>query len=566
MMPHAYSYIRMSTLEQMKGDSIRRQLKASEDYAKKHGLELMDIMHDCGVSAFAGENAEMGKLANFLDLAEAGRIAKGSYLIVESLDRITRTNLIEAISLLNKIVGYGIVLVTLVDEQIYSAETVSKNPMAMIMAAMVLMRAHEESRTKSMRLGAVWENKRTAARAGHITKQRIPSWLRFSEDGQTIEIIEERAEIIRDMFDLSGSGWGSFSIAKHLNEQRIPAWSRSGHWQESYIKKILSNRAVLGEYQPHRLAKGLSHKPRSPDGPPICGYYPAIIDEVVFADAQNAIARRKVNGKGRKGRNFTNLFTGLLRCKSCRSGMRFIDKGPPPKGGRYLRCSRAVLTQDCSSPAFRYDIVEAHLFRLLTTINFDAIINSPAWMAKTAELRFRLVDLDAKEAKLQKQLENVADAIAASGYSEALSSKLKRLELDLEKIQRDKRTADEELAHLSLSSGLDYKALVENLNSPIITDSERSALRRKFSSELGRLVSRIEIGRSFPTPGDDIPDQMFEGLTLTDLGDANRFIEIMVLYKTYSFTEFDAFTGERTHFEMNSKMNVLMQRESIKRA
>jgi len=79
-------------------------------------------------------------------------------------------------------------------------------------------------------------------------------------------------------------------------------------------------------------------------------------------------------------------------------------------------------------------------------------------------------------------------------------------------------------------------------------------------------VSRIEIGRSFPTPGDDIPDQMFEGLTLTDLGDANRFIEIMVLYKTYSFTEFDAFTGERTHFEMNSKMNVLMQRESIKRA
>ena len=38
----AYSYIRMSTDTQLKGDSLRRQLEASKAYAENHNLELVD--------------------------------------------------------------------------------------------------------------------------------------------------------------------------------------------------------------------------------------------------------------------------------------------------------------------------------------------------------------------------------------------------------------------------------------------------------------------------------------------------------------------------------------------
>lgn len=36
----AFSYIRMSSGQQLKGDSLRRQLKLSEDYAAEHNLRL----------------------------------------------------------------------------------------------------------------------------------------------------------------------------------------------------------------------------------------------------------------------------------------------------------------------------------------------------------------------------------------------------------------------------------------------------------------------------------------------------------------------------------------------
>ncbi len=38
MEPRVYSYIRFSTPEQKKGDSLRRQTEAAEEWAKAHGL------------------------------------------------------------------------------------------------------------------------------------------------------------------------------------------------------------------------------------------------------------------------------------------------------------------------------------------------------------------------------------------------------------------------------------------------------------------------------------------------------------------------------------------------
>jgi DNA invertase Pin-like site-specific DNA recombinase len=56
--PKAYSYVRMSTDIQLKGDSKRRQVEKSERYAKEHGLDLVSDfeLEDIGVSAFRGDN------------------------------------------------------------------------------------------------------------------------------------------------------------------------------------------------------------------------------------------------------------------------------------------------------------------------------------------------------------------------------------------------------------------------------------------------------------------------------------------------------------------------------
>src|ERR1700730_8833613 len=83
----AYSYLRFSTPEQERGDSLRRQTSMAEAYADNHGLELdARSYRDLGVSAFRGANADTGMLGEFLELVRAKEIAPGSYLLVESMD------------------------------------------------------------------------------------------------------------------------------------------------------------------------------------------------------------------------------------------------------------------------------------------------------------------------------------------------------------------------------------------------------------------------------------------------------------------------------------------------
>src|SRR5262249_39968820 len=116
--PVAYSYIRFSHPDQAKGDSLRRQTEKRDAWLKKTGavLDTSLSLQDKGVSAFAGEhrtNPDRHALAAFLELVKQWRIAKGSYLIVESLDRLSREHIRPALTLLLNLIDAGIRVVQL---------------------------------------------------------------------------------------------------------------------------------------------------------------------------------------------------------------------------------------------------------------------------------------------------------------------------------------------------------------------------------------------------------------------------------------------------------------------
>ena len=93
----AFSYSRFSSPEQRKGDSLRRQVEASRKFAQAHGLELDEGLSDIGISAYRGANRYKGALARFLQLVREGKVPKGSFLLVESLDRLSREQVLEPI-------------------------------------------------------------------------------------------------------------------------------------------------------------------------------------------------------------------------------------------------------------------------------------------------------------------------------------------------------------------------------------------------------------------------------------------------------------------------------------
>src|SRR4051812_43108354 len=109
--PHtvlAYPYSRFSDPSQARGDSVRRQSKDVQRVCAEHGLTLVKEYRDLGVSAFLGRNLEAGALKLFRDHVEDGRIPKGSWLILEHLDRFSRSKVPMALSALLDLIGAGI--------------------------------------------------------------------------------------------------------------------------------------------------------------------------------------------------------------------------------------------------------------------------------------------------------------------------------------------------------------------------------------------------------------------------------------------------------------------------
>lgn len=331
----AYSYIRFSRPEQMRGDSLRRQLEKARAWAAERGLVLDDSLRDLGVSAYRGKQRTEGALSRFLELVNSGKIPHGSYLIVESLDRVSREKVREIQPFFLHLINAGITIVTLADGQEYSAERIDKDPSSLFMSLIVMTRAHEESRIKSQRLSDSWSNKRAKATEQVVTA-RVPAWLRVvvKEGVRTIEAIPKRVGIVQRIFAESIRGRGKYTICRDLSDG--PDKERAFQvemWQPSYVKKLLGNRAVLGEFQAYRRGEEGN---RVPAGDPIPDYYPQIVDEVTFHRA-NAARERRTHAGGRHGDTKIPLLQGVVRCAACGARMALLNRGE--RGGRSYTCS-----------------------------------------------------------------------------------------------------------------------------------------------------------------------------------------------------------------------------------
>jgi hypothetical protein len=75
---------------------------------------------------------------------------------------------------------------------------------------------------------------------------------KLSDDRQSYEVFEDRAKIVVSIFEDSANGMGNYSITQRLNKDGIETFGISDGWHDSYVAKILNNRAVLGEFHRSR--------------------------------------------------------------------------------------------------------------------------------------------------------------------------------------------------------------------------------------------------------------------------------------------------------------------------
>jgi DNA invertase Pin-like site-specific DNA recombinase len=396
----------MSTDAQLKGDSLRRQLEISRAYAAEMELTLVEDvrLHDIGVSAFQGENVDSGALGRFVDLVKKGEVERGSYLLVESLDRITRQNPQRATLFFLQILELGIHVVTLGDGRLYQAGEGNFNDL--IYSVVVLSRAHEESVMKSQRVGAAWKNKRNKAATEKLTRI-APAWLSLSEDRLDFLVDEPKAALVQRIFDDAEAGKGAFQIARQFNGEGVEPLGDSKGWHESYVTRILTNRAVIGEFQPHRYVG----RKRVPDGPPIADYFPRIVELDQYLRVQAGRLARKNRGSGRKGKANTNLFSQVARCGYCAGRIYLVDKGPKPKGGVYLRCDNARRGTGCSASGWPLAHFEPAFLTFVSEIDVRAIIDEPSRLEDARNAQARITVLEAELERNQRLREGAIELL-----------------------------------------------------------------------------------------------------------------------------------------------------------
>jgi DNA invertase Pin-like site-specific DNA recombinase len=433
--PKAYSYVRFSTPEQARGDSLNRQTEAARRYAASMNLELDESLtfRDLGVSAHHGRNAEVGALGAFLEAVKEGRVCSGSFLLVESLDRISRQTVRKAVRTLESIVDTGITVVDLSDSgRAYSIETLDTDPFAFVMMALRFIRAHEESATKGMRVAAAYEKKRASAAANaKLDKpftRMLPAWLRWDDERKAHAVIEDRAKIIREIFDKADSGWGQHRIAHWLNGRGIKPWGRAAHWHRSYVRKILTNSAVIGIFTPHKAVKGSGGVRRRVPLDSVTGYWPAIVDPDLFQRVWSCSAAAAPKGRN-ADRPPASIFAGVLRCSHCAQTVIRVAKGPYV----YLVCSRAHAKAGCKYQAVRYADAESAL-----VVNVSTICDGAPRGAATSEVEEEIWNLDNALFELRFEAEALVDELART-RSEAIRRRLREKESTIEECERRSR-------------------------------------------------------------------------------------------------------------------------------
>lgn len=355
-MPIAYSYIRFSSEKQSQGDSIRRQSDLARQYIKNHpelGLELDSALHltDEGLSAYKGVAQSKGSLGVFIRLVEDGKIEKGAYLLVESLDRLSRQTPRQALNQLNTLIDEGIVVVTLNDEKAYTKEVLdSDGGMSLIFAIMLMSRAHEESAMKAQRVQSAWRQKMLRVADGVQLTKRVPFWINKEDKNKKLP---DRVAVVKRIFQLSADGLGAQRICSELNSEGVePPTGLASKWGTSSVKKVLNSEAVIGILN---TADGVRHE----------GYYPRVISDKLWMKTRF----QGIASKATRDSHAIHPLSGLCVCSACgATAMRSGKTGRVRKDGtkniwRTLVCANAMGNRSaCSYQSISYDkIVSAVL-------------------------------------------------------------------------------------------------------------------------------------------------------------------------------------------------------------
>ena len=445
--PKVYSYLRFSDPKQAAGSSVDRQTEYARRWAAERGLELDAAlsMRDEGLSAYHQRHVTQGALGIFLQAISAGRIAAGSVLIVEALDRLSRAEPILAQAQLSQIIGAGITVVTACDGKEYGRERLREQPMDLIYSLLLMIQAHKESETKSVRVRAAirrqCEGWIAGTYRGIIRNGKDPAWVRWT--GTAFELVPERAEAMRAAIAQFRAGEGGYRVLQALGEKGLKL-TEAGSSSANFYKSLRLP-ALMGIKRIEVAGEAFE----------LHDYYPRILSDAEFGDLQHlADERHRRRGRG----EIVGIITGLNLCYCGYCGNAMVGQnlmhraradGTLNPGHRRLLCCGYSHGNRCPVPGSTsiVPVERAVLAYCSDQLNLSALLSGDG---RETALRAQLAALRAEIGDTERQISRVTEAMLADDAPPAaFARKARELESTLAALSAEASATENALAALA---------------------------------------------------------------------------------------------------------------------
>lgn len=484
----AYSYLRFSKSSQAEGDSIRRQSDYTRRYCEERGLVLDQSLNleDRGVSAWRGRNVRDGALGRFISACEAGVIPRGSALIVENIDRLSRQSPRKTVTLLSRLLDdFGLEVHLTMLGKVFRPDQGEDEGIDLILAVAMAMRAHDESEAKSKRLREAFAQKRLAAARGETILSKSLPWFLTLKKSKVV-CPPDRASVVKKIFQLTARGHSSNQIARILNSKKTPTWRpKQLEWSAARVRDLVRSDSPLGTLRqtPKIALEGRTHEVHS--------YYPKIISEDLAIEARAVLQRNTRGNRGRIARNPerpVNLLRGLARYRGDWMTFACHRNGPvdPKTNNRsfnaYYTCRDELKGKILFNMASTQ--VEGVLLLGLAELTPEDLtpLQEESVVPRSSIIQSKIDRLDAKIANLLTAIESGSTSVA---------SRLRQIETERQTLSTQLNAAQAEEATPSASP-----QALEEIQSISLSLLHEPHTREKIATHLRRIITRIDIGRT----------------------------------------------------------------------
>lgn len=411
------AYCRVSTDEANQKNSYDSQISYYTEYINNSPeWQFAGIFSDEGISGTATKNR-----TGFNKMIKAARKGKIDIILCKSISRFAR-NTVDCLDYVRELRSLGVTV-------IFEKENINTSSMSSEFA-ISLYASFAQAESESISRNVTWGIEKSF-REGNVRYQlRQMLGYRLGTDGRPY-IVDDEAEIVRDVFRRYAEGYTPTEIAQELTDINAKRRNGSTVWKRNNVYQILKNEKYAGDALmqktytvnciTHDRAKNTGQKPMYF----VQDCHEAIIDRETYDAVRLELERRRRDAKKSRSRvrySTKYCLSRLFVCPYCGGFYKrttWMLKGE--KQGVW-RCKNRMEGKKCpKSPSYHEDVLQRAIIAAVNNF-IENIGNNESELCieendmKAAEKRIK--EIMSELAEIERQRDSIISGINSDAFEE----------------------------------------------------------------------------------------------------------------------------------------------------